>query len=325
MVLVLVNSPSPSQSSTSSDANPFFRIPFYSWFRLIFLLYLIAPQTQGARVLYESHLHPFLLENELAIDDFISSAHERLKTAGLTYLKQLVELLKEHVLGIQPRKETAQAQNAPTNTLSYAQTLLNRFNLPSAKPAFAAAGNATAAYSLLANAVQAYAGTPDSTRPNLVPENIQGQERANFISQQRERIQFLLSALDREATQTPDPTGADKAATRASLFYDGPGMSHDGAPSSDSGLTKSMSVGDFEKIDGHDEDIIQAGQEESDVVKKLQTERSGLGTGSGWMPWSWGAKTPTVSAEKKVEGKDTGAAQEEDVTETSSGIDVLRD
>src|SRR5438045_430888 len=62
------------------------RIPFYPWIRAGFLLYLISPQTQGAKVLYQTYLHPFLEEHEIAIEDFISSAHDRAKEAGINYL-----------------------------------------------------------------------------------------------------------------------------------------------------------------------------------------------------------------------------------------------
>ncbi|KAJ8119056.1 hypothetical protein ONZ43_g3871 [Nemania bipapillata] len=66
-------------------------VPFYSWIRLGFLLWLVLPSTQGARVLYEGYLHPYLEENELAIEDFIASAHDRFKEAGIRYLKQAIE------------------------------------------------------------------------------------------------------------------------------------------------------------------------------------------------------------------------------------------
>lgn len=324
---------------TKTNLSP--RIPFYAWFRAIFLLWLIAPQTQGARLLYENQIHPFLRENEVSIDDFISSAHERLKTAGLQYLKQLVEIAKEHALGIPPKRQQAQAAAAASpSTLSYAQTLLNRFNLPSAKPAFAAASSTTTdVYSLLANAVQAYAaGSPSTTRPNLVPPNIRGPERASFISQQRERLTFLLSVLDREAAQSAtQPEAGDETPTRAGMFYDGPTMSGEetsqvedlpkraSAASSigtATGLIKSMSVGDFEKIDETDEGIIQAGQEGSNLQQQRpKVERGSSGTGSGWMPWQWGAKNPSEKVEKKVESE-KGADQGGDAKGKSSAVDV---
>lgn len=279
----------------------------------------------------------------MSIDDFISSAHERLKTAGLLYLKQLIEIAKEHVLGIPPKRQQAQAAAAaPPSTLSYAQTLLNRFNLPSAKPAFAAAGSTTAdVYSLLANAVQAYAaGSPTITRPNLVPPNIRGPERASFISQQRERLTFLLSALDREAAQTATPPEAgDETPTLAGMFYDGPTMSGEevsqvedlprrGSVASSTGtatgLTKSMSVGDFEKIDETDEGIIQAGQEDSNLQQQGPgVEIASSGTGSGWMPWQWGGKSSTEKVEKKFEAEDVRGGDGKDGKGKSSGVDVL--
>lgn len=240
-------------------------------------------------------------------------------------------------MGIQPRRQQAQAAAAPPSTLSYAQTLFNRFNLPSAKPAFAAAGNTTAdVYSLLANAVQAYAaGLPSTTRPSLVPPNIRGPERASFISQQRERLTFLLSALDREAAQTATPpeatTPGTTEANRAGLFYDGQTLSGEEAPRSedvirntssaglsDITLTKSVSVGDFEKIDEYDEGIMQAKQ--GDKLQRPKVERGSSGTGSGWMPWVWGSKNPTEKLEKKVEGEET---ESNDGKERSSAIDVL--
>ncbi|KAG8426474.1 hypothetical protein J3459_008079 [Metarhizium acridum] len=75
---------------------------FYGYLRLLFFLYLILPQTQGARVLYEEHVHPFLADNETSIDEFIASAHERLKAAGMTYFRRAVEYLKTNILNLPP-------------------------------------------------------------------------------------------------------------------------------------------------------------------------------------------------------------------------------
>lgn len=251
-----------------------------------------------------------------------------------------MELAKEHVLGIQPRRQQAQAAAVPQTGLSYTQTLLNRFNLPSAKPPFAAASSTTTdVYSLLANAVQAYAaGSPTTTRPKMVPDNIRGQERASFIQQQRERLTFLLSALDREATQTVTSPEASTpgAAPQRAIFYDGQTMSAEDAPAAEdvvrnmsitsdmAGLTKSMSVGDFEKIDETDEGIIKARQE-GQILQRPKNERGSSGTGSGWMPWVWGSRGQSVAEGKKVEGEDTGASREEakNGEGKSSAIDVL--
>ena len=291
------------------------------------------PQTQGARRLYLEHLQPFLRENENAIDDFITSAHSRAKSAGLNYLKQLIELAKTHILGLPPRADSPlpAAQAAPQ---SYAQSLLARFNLPAARPTFPSAGFGTSTadvYSLLANAVAAYAsGNALATTPSLVPPTILGQERKSFIEAQRERLQFLLRALEREAAKDPadSPSGIDRT-----LQFDGQGArqlsgdttamgGNEEMPRTASGqglveLGKSMSVGDFEKIDEMDEGIRRA------------KERPGMeARSSSWMPWSWGAKNPTEKVEQKAqdEGRVTEQRSVDELKEgkgTSSAIDTL--
>ena len=69
-------------------------IPFYAWFRLMLHCYLVLPGFQGAQTLYQTHVHPFLLEHENELDTFISEAHDRAKALGLLYAKQAVEWVK---------------------------------------------------------------------------------------------------------------------------------------------------------------------------------------------------------------------------------------
>ncbi len=312
------------------------RIPFYAWLRAAFLLWLILPQTQGARLLYTFHVAPFLQENERAIDDFISSSHERAKAAGLTYLRQLIELAKEHILGFPP-KAAAAAQPPPN--MNYAQSLLARFNLPAAKPAFgAAAATSGDVYGLLANAVAAYAGSNSSaTQPRLVPESIRGPERQSFIAAQRERLTFLLSALDREAATPVTPLEPNTpGGGREGPFYDGNSQSlpHEDALSeaeqlqgrnissaglSDLSLTKSMSVGDFVKVDEKDEGLQMAGKQEEVIRPKVDRDNSG----SGWMPWGWGSKNPIEKLEKVEDEQENERRSAGEDKGKTSAIDVL--
>jgi receptor expression-enhancing protein 1/2/3/4 len=248
---------------------------------LFFLLYLILPQTQGARVLYQSHVHPFLQTNEHAIDDFISSAHDRAKAAGVTYLKQLIEAIKTHVLGLPPREPTP----PPTpSTFSYAQSLISRFNLPAARPPMPTTSTATDFYTLLASAVSAAtSSSPSSAQRDLsnsgtlIPPTVRGEERLNFIAAQRERLAILLSALDKEASTLQN----EKTPPRVpSMFFDGSSGSEEERPkSSMSGLSTRKSEPDFEKIEA------ESGAEEADEVRRREAKRSVSG---GWMPWSWG-------------------------------------
>ncbi|RMD42943.1 hypothetical protein DV735_g2235, partial [Chaetothyriales sp. CBS 134920] len=76
-------------------------IPFYSWLRLIFLLYLVLPQTQGAKLIYLDYVEPYIVHHEAQIDHFISEAHARLQGLGLGYVSNLAEFLRDKVLGQQ--------------------------------------------------------------------------------------------------------------------------------------------------------------------------------------------------------------------------------
>lgn len=297
------------------------RVPFYPWIRAGFLLYLISPQTQGAKVLYQTHVHPFLQEHETAIEDFISSAHDRAKTAGINYLKQAIELVKEHLLGLPPQKPSA--PQAATNQ-SYTQSLIARFNLPSARSTTASVGSAatsTAAdfYTLLASAVSAAtsASTPNmaqfqerdlSNSGTLIPPTIQGTDRLSWIYAQRERLSILLSALDKEASNLKTQDSAQNLGTRAisSTSLDGSSGSEGEPPrppSAMSGLSKSRSELDFEKIDKDDNEDEDAATPMPSMVRQ--------NTG-GWLPWSWGSKSEAVEP-SKYEGSDKGK---------SSGVDL---
>lgn len=311
------------------------RIPFYPWIRAAFLLYLIAPQTQGARILYQERIHPFLHEHEVLIDDFISSAHDRAKTAGLNYLKHFIELLKEHVLGLPPRQA---APPPPQTTLSYAQSLIARFNLPTAAPTSqtkasgAVTSTATDFYTLLASAVSAAtSGSPAadssardlSNSGTLIPPTISGADRMSFIATQRERLSTLLSALDREALSLNASEGIGAAGKRvSSMSLDGSGEEHQQPrpASAMSGLSKSRSEVDFEKIEREDDE-----EEMAISGKAPQFQRQASGS---WMPWSWVGKAPspptashpTLSTEETIKPGDHGMGNKH--AGKSSGVDI---
>lgn len=299
-------------------------IPFYAWFRLFFLLYLILPQTQGARVLYQQHVDPFLHNNELAIDDFISSAHDRAKAAGIEYLKQAIELIKQHLLGLPPKEPTPPP--TPSN-LSYTQSLIARFNLPSARPAFPAnaidGATSTAAdfYSLLASAVSAATSSNPATIPSsqprdlsnsgtLIPPTVQGDDRLTFIAAQRERLSILLSALDKEANTLQGKTKSSPSRI-PSMFFDGSTSSEEEVAerpkSATSGLSTRKSEVDFEKIDA------ESGTEEVGN-RRTQAAKRGQSANGGWLPWSWGVKetsdasVDTVIADRAGENEGKSSA-----------------
>lgn len=254
-------------------------VPFYSWIRLGFLTWLILPSTQGARVLYESYLHPYLEENEREIEEFIASAHDRFKAAGIRYLKQAIELIRTQLLNLPPSEPAEEETRAAAAPQGYTQALLARFSMPGATKWAADNAASTAGhdfFNLLAGAVNAAAGGLSTTaaarsggsdvaaRGTLIPQNLGGaQEKMTFIAAQRERLAFMMGALDREAAELQHEEhrrAADPSSRKpGSMSLDGHEPSRPPSGYSvGSALSKSRSEVDFEKIDapsgGEDED-----------------------------------------------------------------------
>ena len=262
------------------------RLPFYSSLRLLLLCYLVLPQTQGAKLIYQTHIHPFLAHHEHDIDNLIISAHDRAKSAGLTYLKRAIEFVKENLLGIQPK---ARPETPPNQGGNYAQSLLSRFNLPSAREGLAApAGDFYGLLSAALGTINAPSGANSrdmqaedlSRSGTLIPQGMtSASEKMTFLSTQRERLRVLLSALDKEADGLgPEATIERDVEKRMAGEQLG------------EGLRKSRSEAEFEEI-GKDELRGEGAKQQA----------------SGWMPWVWGAKGESGSAAKgKTSGIDAG-------------------
>ncbi|KAH8666511.1 TB2/DP1, HVA22 family-domain-containing protein [Xylariales sp. PMI_506] len=298
--------------------------PFYAYIRLFFLLYLVLPQTQGARHLYETYLHPYLAENETQIEDFIASAHDKLKAAGMSYLKQAIEMLKTKVLGMPPTPEDARSEAAAKDApQGYTQALLARFSIPAARWPTSSGSVGQDFYNMLAGAVSAatgagalssagagayQAGSSARAADNmtasgtLIPDSIRGaEEKISFIASQKERLAFVLNALDKEAKdleKSEEDRKAAEAARPSSMSLDGAEASAaspasrppSGQSSVWSGLSKSRSEVDFEKIDA------ESGAEDDTGLRRR--------TPAAKAPWTflgWGAtgnsESPTVGEE----------------------------
>lgn len=295
--------------------NSTIRVPFYSYMRLMFLLYLVLPQTQGARFLYEEYLHPRIEEHEAAIEELIASSHDRLRAAGIDYLNRAIELLKTNVFGLPPTVEPAGARAAgdqPQNAHSYTQSLLARFNLPSTKWNQTQAASAAAAqgagggltadfFNLLSSAVstaaasatapappsasapsKAQAGAGGSGSGSFIPESVRAAGAAasvSFIEAQRERLRIVLSELEREeaaARQQAQQGGGLESLSAAG----GDKRKSVGEISVASGLSKSRSEPDFEKLD------VPSGEEEDDGNGGVR-RRAAAGQGTNGGGWVW--------------------------------------
>ena len=241
-------------------------------------------------------MHPFLLHHETEIDQFIGDAHEKLRKAGLEYAKLAVEWVKVHLLGQAPRPPTPPASRQG----SYAQQLFAQFNLPSARQGLAApAGDFVG---LLASALQ-YTTSQGQSREDqaqelsrsgtLIPQNIQtNAERMSYVSAQRERLNVLLSAFDREAynlsTAPPDAPPRD-------------------VPGAD--LSKSRSETDFFKVE----------KEHADGGQGQGPQGQG-----GWMPWNWSRQNTGAASSAAEWVRDRAEEAFEERRGKSSGFDAGR-
>ncbi|KXJ97296.1 TB2/DP1, HVA22 family-domain-containing protein [Microdochium bolleyi] len=301
-----------------------FWVPFYAYMRLFFLLYLVLPQTQGAKHIYDTYIYPYLEENEVAIEEFIATSHDRLRAAGLAYLQQAIEWFRINVLGMAPSEVPAEApRRASEAPQGYTQALLARFSVPATKWA---ADNAGAAghdfFNLLAGAVSAAASgaagsgsAPSAARRapgqtgSLIPQNISGeQEKMSFIAAQRERLNFVLGALDKEAAEIERSRGgyAKGGDLRpSSISLDGTAADN-GASRPPSGgsvwsaLSKSRSEVDFEKIDA------ESGAEDENGMRRRAQQAAGQETpgvsGKAWNFLGFGTTTTGEATPRADDG-----------------------
>ena len=190
-------------------------------------------------MLYQDYVDPFLTHHEREIEELIGRTHERAKALGLEYFYKAIELIREKVLGLPPQQ---QAPPPPTGPAAYAQSLLSRFNIPTAG-ASATPGDW---YSALSSALGSVASTGKSREAReeelsasgtLLQQQIQsmsGADKALYISHQREVLDYLRSTLAREeqTINRDDPETDD-------LAY--------GAP-----LRKNISDNSFDVVDDED-------------------------------------------------------------------------
>ncbi|KAL4794708.1 TB2/DP1, HVA22 family-domain-containing protein [Aspergillus venezuelensis] len=213
-------------------------IPFYSWIRLSFFAYLVLPQTQGARMMYQDYVEPFLAHHEREIEEFIGRSHERAKALGLQYFYQLIDFVRERVLGLPPQRP---ATPPPAGPAAYAQSLLSRFNLPSAVGGSNPAP-ATDWYSAISSAVAGLTSPGKSQEARaeelsasgyLLPREFESKsraEKARFYSKQRDMLEVLRDALMNEERNLEDD-----------------GLAYGGAP-----LRKNRSDNSFDHIEHED-------------------------------------------------------------------------
>lgn len=280
-------------------------VPFYSWMRFFLHLYLILPGSQGATFLYQAYMEPFLYHHEREIDEFITQSHDRARSAGMIYVEMGIEWVKVNVLGFAARKPESPRPAGQT----YAQNLMGRFQMPSARGSndlYGLVNQALSGASAIYGAGNKDAQAADLSRgaANLVPDSIRNNDdRLNYVTSQRQRLETLLQAFDREQDNIRSQQ------TVGSRYHD------NGSSSSLSGggLSRNRSEAEFDRIE---RDELSSGSERPPYP--LTPPALGRRTSSGWMPWNWQQKQQQESEDPLAYGKVPG----EERRARASGFDL---
>jgi hypothetical protein len=246
--------------------------PFYSWIRLGVLLWLVLPQTQGAKLLYVSYVSPFIIEHERQIDEFIGELHNKLESIGLGYLGQLADFIRGKAFG----QAAPQRPGAPQDksAAGYAQSLMSRFAMPDART------NAQNLYGMLSglSVPTTNPGRPRDFSPSQSSQSTftmpsgSNLEKANYIASERARLAAMLRNLENEQQTIDLAYGAD--------------------PTSKSSLPTSHSEASFESISHSDVLPIPAS-----LVPGQKSAPTSRRTASGNWVSSWFADAPVPSEE----------------------------
>ncbi|KAI8082942.1 TB2/DP1, HVA22 family-domain-containing protein [Halteromyces radiatus] len=74
-----------------------FWFPFYYEIKLLFIVWLILPQTNGTGVFYTQYMEPFLKVNEPLIDQTVIDVEQNVKTTLSTYGQKAIHLLRTFI------------------------------------------------------------------------------------------------------------------------------------------------------------------------------------------------------------------------------------
>ncbi|KAJ9609802.1 hypothetical protein H2200_006130 [Cladophialophora chaetospira] len=331
-------------------------IPFYSWIRLIFFLYLVLPQTQGAKILYLDYLEPYIVHHETQIDAFIGETHDKLQRMGLGYMNIAIEWARERILGQKsPQAQGGGAQlGQGAGYASYATDLLSRFAMPGARinTPTQQGTSSSAVYNTLSNFAGSAFGSSTGPRSaateaasiNIPPslfhvDNIPGQsttEKSTYITAQRDKLQGLIRALDKEQQNLDLAYGADSRGDRSGNGSSSHGSSSRGHSNRPSSSGSGLAIGGGLKTKSHSEQSFEnVGYDEAEDRSHITPERDPRRTSGGWIPagvtgWFAGGSPPGQAqgrgeAQDYYERNERERKRDSGDTLTSKGWSAARD
>ncbi|KAF9112339.1 receptor accessory protein 4 [Mortierella sp. AM989] len=77
-----------------------FWFPFYYEIKLVFVLWMILPQTQGSIYLYQAFVDPYLSQHENDIDKALKDMQKQAMAMGMQYIKRAIQLIQNLALDL---------------------------------------------------------------------------------------------------------------------------------------------------------------------------------------------------------------------------------
>ncbi|KAG0208644.1 hypothetical protein BGX28_000452 [Mortierella sp. GBA30] len=97
-----------------------FWLPFYYEVKMLFVLWMILPQTQGSIYLYQTWVDPYLSQHEHEIDRTLKDIKKQAMVMGMQYIKQAIQTIQNLTLDIYKKSQNQplSSQSADSITMS---------------------------------------------------------------------------------------------------------------------------------------------------------------------------------------------------------------
>ncbi|KAF9574697.1 hypothetical protein EC968_005701 [Mortierella alpina] len=89
-----------------------FWLPFYYEIKMLFVLWMILPQTQGSIYLYQTFVDPYLSQHEREIDQTLKDIQKQAMAMGMQYIKQAIQMIQNFALDIYKKSQNQGATSS---------------------------------------------------------------------------------------------------------------------------------------------------------------------------------------------------------------------
>ncbi|KAG0227456.1 hypothetical protein BGW41_003815 [Actinomortierella wolfii] len=146
-----------------------FWLPFYYDIKILFILWMMLPQTQGSLYIYQVFVEPYLASHEQDIDKTLQDAQRQARAMGLEYIKRGIAALQKAVIDIVSKAATGNQQFVSSEAVQ--KTAVREENAGGSQPAPATGAQSyfSWAYSMVSPKLTAVATMASQTVSRQLP------------------------------------------------------------------------------------------------------------------------------------------------------------